>query len=436
MLGSPAPEPSITPLSLYQGVSALDEIAIPVETSASVAEEDVALPKPAPAAASPSQTTQAPKKQSASTSDVPDVPLAPTILIAPVQVPVISASTPAVTQPSAPPAQELRPNVTAPVRETPSEAPSFSAAPAQPLPVAAVAFTSVLTPMKDVTAPVIVYSASTQEPLEAPSSSSTTATPASNSIQPSSSESVQSQIVVRTNGEGSNEEPGGDAPQQQQDDSPATSTHPLVDSTDSKIKTADAKLDDGALQPSTTIAAGAGHDRASNVTSLVDTSSENEARVSSGTQPETSSPFQSTAEALRTSEPNLPSAPPSPATPAQEISIRIAPPEGSPVDLRVVERSGQVHVDVRTADPVMQTSLRQDLGTLTSSLERAGYHSETFTPSSTLARAASSAQMNNQDDRQDSPQNRGGSGEFSGGRRQPQQQKRSSTWLEELEDQQ
>jgi hypothetical protein len=143
-------------------------------------------------------------------------------------------------------------------------------------------------------------------------------------------------------------------------------------------------------------------------------------------------PYNATAEALRTTESNLTAAPQSRTGAAQEISIRIAPPDSPPVDLRVVERSGQVHVDVRTADGALQTSLRQDLGTLTNSLERAGYHTETFTPSSTLARAASSAQTDHQ---QDASQNRGGTGDFSGERRQQQQQKRPGTWLEELEEQ-
>jgi hypothetical protein len=144
-------------------------------------------------------------------------------------------------------------------------------------------------------------------------------------------------------------------------------------------------------------------------------------------------PSQGTAEALRTSESNLAAAPQSRSGAAQEITIRIEQPDASPVDLRVVERSGQVHVDVRTPDAAMQTSLRQDLGTLTNSLQRAGYHTEMFTPSSALGRTASSAQAGNQDDHRDSSPNRGG-GDFSQGRRQQQQQKRPSTWLEELED--
>jgi hypothetical protein len=204
----------------------------------------------------------------------------------------------------------------------------------------------------------------------------------------------------------------------------------MAASADLKAKPADGTVDDTGLQ------AAMGHDRASDVTSLVETSSGDQTRGTSETQSDTPAPFQSTAEALRTSESNLPPAAPRSGA-AQEISIRIAQPDAAPVDLRVVERGGQVHVDVRTSDPAMQTSLRQDLGTLTNSLERAGYHSETFTSTASLGRAASSAQTSNQDDRQDASQNRNGGGDFSGGRRQQQQQqKRPSPWLEELEDQQ
>ena len=223
----------------------------------------------------------------------------------------------------------------------------------------------------------------------------------------------------------------GDTPSQQQGDSTGTPAREIA-SADTKVKPADSKQDDSGL-------AAAIQDRGP-VTEAALTSFPEQARTAAAMESDTPSaaptPFQSTAEALRTSEPHVPEAPQLRAGAAQEISIRIAQPDASPIDLRVAERSGQLHVDVRTSDPAMQTSLREDLGTLTNSLQRAGYHSETFTPSSSLGRTASGAPMNNQDDRQDQSQNRGGPGDFSGGRRQQQQQKRPSTWLEEMEDQQ
>jgi len=229
---------------------------------------------------------------------------------------------------------------------------------------------------------------------------------------------------------------GGDTPSQQ-DDSTGTPDRVVApaDAANTKVRQADVKQpdlnqDDSGVAATTEVRAPVAE---ASLTSFPD-----QARATAATQSNsapTPALFQSTAQALRTSEPDLPAAPQLRAGVAQEISIRIAQPDASTIDLRVVERSGQLHVDVRTSDTAMQTSLREDLGTLTNSLDRAGYHSETFIPSSTLARTLSSAPMSNQDDGKDPSQNRQGSGDPSGGRRQQQQQKRPSTWLEEMEDQ-
>ncbi|HEY6358704.1 MAG TPA: hypothetical protein VIX35_10695, partial [Vicinamibacterales bacterium] len=105
----------------------------------------------------------------------------------------------------------------------------------------------------------------------------------------------------------------------------------------------------------------------------------------------------SAADTMRAAEsaPAAQVAPAAPAAPVQEIAVRIARPDAPAVDLHVVDRAGEIHVAVRTPDTELQTSLRQDLGTLTNSLERAGFHAETFVP-----RAASGAQTNLREDRQ------------------------------------
>jgi hypothetical protein len=235
---------------------------------------------------------------------------------------------------------------------------------------------------------------------------------------------VQSETAIQAAGA----KTGGDTPSGQQDNSPENPTPPTAIAADSKKPAL--KQDDNDPQA---IVAVAIPDHVSAVTSFADQARAVVATPSAIPAP-TATPSQSTAEALRTSESNLAAVPLSRTGAAQEITIRIEQPDASPVDLRVVERAGQVHIDVRTPDAAMQTSLRGDLGTLTNSLQRAGYQTEMFTPSSTLGRTTSSAQTSNRDDHQDSSQNRGGSGDSSEGRRQ-QQQKRSSTWLEELEDQ-
>ncbi len=139
-------------------------------------------------------------------------------------------------------------------------------------------------------------------------------------------------------------------------------------------------------------------------------------------------PVAGAAQALRASEPVTTAvAPPIPA-PAQEIAVRIARPEEPAVDLHIIERAGQIHVAVRTPDTVLQTALRHDLGTLAGSLERAGYHTDVFTPRDAVARLNSSSEMSFREERP-----------FHGRQQQQQQQQprgsRQQRWLEELEKQ-
>jgi Flagellar hook-length control protein FliK len=125
-------------------------------------------------------------------------------------------------------------------------------------------------------------------------------------------------------------------------------------------------------------------------------------------------------------------APLTPSTqPVQEIAVRIAHAEMPAVDLHITERGGEIHVAVRTSDIELQSSLRQDLGALTNSLERAGYHAETFVP-----RAASASQMNLREERQQQQgfSGRGGSQADSGNQKQKgQREQRHQSWLFELE---
>jgi len=117
---------------------------------------------------------------------------------------------------------------------------------------------------------------------------------------------------------------------------------------------------------------------------------------------------------VRTAEQALRSAEVAPAASApkgsavQEIAVRIAGPDASAVDLHMIERAGQVHVSVRTADTGLQTSLRQDLGTLVNSLERSGYRTEAFTSRDSGTLSTISAQMDARSTGQDAGQNGGG----------------------------
>ena len=79
-----------------------------------------------------------------------------------------------------------------------------------------------------------------------------------------------------------------------------------------------------------------------------------------------------------------PSTPEPPASasgvPLKEMTFRVTPAATSPVDVQVNQRQGHVFVAVRTADPGLQTALRQELPQLVRSLDRAGFHAETFVP--------------------------------------------------------
>ncbi len=65
---------------------------------------------------------------------------------------------------------------------------------------------------------------------------------------------------------------------------------------------------------------------------------------------------------------------------AHEIAVRISSPDAVPIDLRIHQRGGEVHVAVRTADAELNTSLRHDLGTLVDRLEQQGFRAESATP--------------------------------------------------------
>ena len=416
------------------GAAALGNAAAATATSQDAAPALAPNNKATPGTMSPNQTTPASNKQLLNANDVPQVTA---IVVAPAPLASIPNSAP-------PAARDSRSNTA--VQNNP--APGPIAPLAKDSPGAKVAFTAILTPTNQTTNEMAATSASTNASRQAspspPTASASFSVPLASAALSSNASSLSSQSPVATLSSQSPDAPGmesqaagartgGDAPSQQQGDSPETPKGSLIVSADTTSKAA-IKQDNNDPQAIVTTTTGAVQDRSSAVTPFAD-----QTRTATATQsaaaPATATPSQGTAEALRTSESNLAAAPQPRSGAAQEITIRIAQPDASPVDLRVVERSGQVHVDVRTPDAAMQTSLRQDLGTLTNSLQRAGYHTEMFTPSSDLGRTASSAQTGNQDDHQDFSKNRGGSGDSSEGRRQQQQQKRPSTWLEELEDQ-
>jgi hypothetical protein len=119
--------------------------------------------------------------------------------------------------------------------------------------------------------------------------------------------------------------------------------------------------------------------------------------------------------------------------PMKEISLQISTEGEQKVDVRLVERGGEVLVSVRTQNTALAHEMRQELGSLTGKLAQSGYATEQFTPP-----AASSS---NPSDQRDAPQNqdssRGqGQDQHNGGSGQQQQPRdergKRPAWLDEV----
>ena len=123
------------------------------------------------------------------------------------------------------------------------------------------------------------------------------------------------------------------------------------------------------------------------------------------------------------------------ARPSHEISLQISSDGDHKVDVRLVQRAGEVLVSVRTPDVALAHEMRQELGSLTGKLAQSGYGTEQFTPlaagSSNLSDQRSNSE--NQDASRGHSQNpeHGGSGQ----QQQPQEERgKRPAWVEEMED--
>ncbi len=92
--------------------------------------------------------------------------------------------------------------------------------------------------------------------------------------------------------------------------------------------------------------------------------------------------------ALHAGEVRLEAPPENRAPAVREIQLRVPACEESPVNVRVIEHAGQIHVDVRTREAALSSALREHLGELVSRLESHGFRAETWSPDG--PRAASS----------------------------------------------
>ncbi len=64
----------------------------------------------------------------------------------------------------------------------------------------------------------------------------------------------------------------------------------------------------------------------------------------------------------------------------RDISLKLTDSKQEHVEVRLVERSGELHISVRSADTHLNTELRNTLGDLAGNLEKTGFHAETWHP--------------------------------------------------------
>lgn len=124
---------------------------------------------------------------------------------------------------------------------------------------------------------------------------------------------------------------------------------------------------------------------------------------------------------------------PSAARPMRELSLQISSASDQKVDVRLVERAGEVHVSVSTPDADLAHEMRQELGSLTGKLAQSGFATEQFTPlssgSSSLPDQRSTPGNQNPQGGQGQDSQSGGSGQ----QQQPQDERgKRPAWLDEM----
>lgn len=66
-----------------------------------------------------------------------------------------------------------------------------------------------------------------------------------------------------------------------------------------------------------------------------------------------------------------------PATPVHDLSLRLTS-DAHHVDVKLTDRGGEIHVAVKSADPVLTSDLRASLHELVGGLEKSGFHAEAW----------------------------------------------------------
>jgi len=126
------------------------------------------------------------------------------------------------------------------------------------------------------------------------------------------------------------------------------------------------------------------------------------------------------------SKPELQEPQAQPAAAVRDLSLRLSGADRQSIDIRLVDRGGEIHVAVRTANDDLARGLRTDLADLAGRLDHSGFHAEIFRPAEA---AFSQADRGNAQ----SGAEQGGSGRQSqqqnSGQREEQQQ---PEWADEI----
>jgi hypothetical protein len=119
--------------------------------------------------------------------------------------------------------------------------------------------------------------------------------------------------------------------------------------------------------------------------------------------------------------------------PLKDVSLSVEPVQGQKVEIRVVERAGEVRVAVHAPNSEVAQGLRQNLSELSDRLTETGYHTETWRPAASEAPATASDNKNSSGNPGggDSQQQQNSSQQGRGQREQNQSNR--PRWVQEFE---
>jgi hypothetical protein len=125
---------------------------------------------------------------------------------------------------------------------------------------------------------------------------------------------------------------------------------------------------------------------------------------------------------------------PKAAAPLKDLSIQVGQSNQASVELRVVEREGELQVAVRTGDADLAHGLRQGLPELVDRLDQGGFRTEAWRPSGVVSapEPSSQAQSKSSESRNADSQSQSGWSQQDRGQRDHNQSNRPR-WVEELE---